>query len=248
MLAHKQASRLALMSPNKNTGVSTSICIFKCILKFERRVRKIASESSKTSGTEDTPFLERATHRYCLMAVTNISWLLKTGPAFCSTESSSCRETTLERSSWDLQREQKTVMVHRVRPDAAFHFCSETGSHCVQWIENSWSCLCLPNAGHKLNLCVPWKVFDLLPATMWPKMTFNSRLSCLYHPKTGIRTMPSQAGPPEANDLRSKNSPPPTCQQGWRQRTWVGPQNLQAFWEQKWPISTPFCLSPTQSG
>lgn len=64
----------------------------------------MASESSKTSGTEETPFLDSATHRYCLMALTNISWVRNTGPAPCSTESSSCRETILDRNSWDLHR------------------------------------------------------------------------------------------------------------------------------------------------
>ncbi len=82
----------------------TSICIFRWTLKWESKVRKIASESSKTSGTEETPFLDSATHRYCLMALTNISWVRNTGPAPCSTESSSCRETILDRNSWDLQR------------------------------------------------------------------------------------------------------------------------------------------------
>lgn len=89
-------------------GVRTSICIFKCILKFERRVRKMARESSKTSGTEETPFLDKATQRYCLMALMNISCVLKTGPAFCNTDRSSCRETTLDRSSWDLAEKMET--------------------------------------------------------------------------------------------------------------------------------------------
>lgn len=81
----------------------TSICIFRWTLKWDSKVRKIASESSKTSGTEETPFLDNATHRYCLMALANISWARNTGPAPCSKESSSCRETTLERNSWDLE-------------------------------------------------------------------------------------------------------------------------------------------------
>lgn len=81
----------------------TSICIFRWTLKCESKVRKMASESSNTSGTEETPFLDSATHRYCLMALTNISWVRNTGPAPCSTESNSCRETTLERNSWDLE-------------------------------------------------------------------------------------------------------------------------------------------------
>ncbi len=63
----------------------------------------MARDSSNTSGTEETPFLESATHKYCLMAFTNISCVRKTGPAPCSTDSKSCRETTLERNSWDLK-------------------------------------------------------------------------------------------------------------------------------------------------
>ncbi len=86
------------------TAFCTSICIFRWTLKWDSRVRKMASESSKTSGTEETPFLDRATHKYCLMALTNISWVRNTGPAPCSTDSSSCRETIFERNSWDLQR------------------------------------------------------------------------------------------------------------------------------------------------
>lgn len=82
----------------------TSICIFRWTLKWESKVRKMAKESSKTSGTDETPFLESATHRYCLMALTNISWVRNTGPAPCSTDSNSCKETIFDRNSWDLQR------------------------------------------------------------------------------------------------------------------------------------------------
>lgn len=59
------------------------------------------SESSKTSGIELTPFFERATHKYCLMAVINISFDLNTGPAFCRIESNSWRDRIFERSSCD---------------------------------------------------------------------------------------------------------------------------------------------------
>ncbi len=82
---------------------STSICILRCVLKLDRRVRKIDSDSSNTSGTEETPFLDSATHRYCLMALMNISLVLKMGPAFCRMDRRSCSERTLDRSSWDLQ-------------------------------------------------------------------------------------------------------------------------------------------------
>ncbi len=81
----------------------TSICILRCVLKLDRRVRKIDSDSSNTFGTEETPFLDSATHRYCLMALMNISLVLKMGPAFCRMDRRSCSERTLDRSSWDLQ-------------------------------------------------------------------------------------------------------------------------------------------------
>jgi len=61
---------------------NTSICILRCVLNDDKSVRKIASDSSNTAGTEETPFLDKATHRYCLMAVTNISCEQNTGPAF----------------------------------------------------------------------------------------------------------------------------------------------------------------------
>lgn len=84
----------------------TSICILRCVLKWESRVRKMESESSKTSGTEETPFLDRATHRYCLMALMNISLVLKMGPAFCRMDRSSWRDKTFDRSSWDLRKKR----------------------------------------------------------------------------------------------------------------------------------------------
>ena len=62
----------------------------------------MASDSSKTSGTELTPFLDSATHRYCLMALMNMSLVRNTGPAFCRMDSSSCSDRILERSSCDL--------------------------------------------------------------------------------------------------------------------------------------------------
>ena len=80
----------------------TSICILRCCLKLPSNVRKIAKESSNTCGTEEAPFLDSATHRYCLMALMNISLVRNTGPASCRMDSNSCRERILERSSWDL--------------------------------------------------------------------------------------------------------------------------------------------------
>lgn len=94
----------------------TSICIFRWTLKCDSKVRKMASDNSKTSGTDETPFLDSATHRYCLMALTNISWVRKTGPAPCSTESSSCRETILDRNSWDLQGQRSCTVCASVTP------------------------------------------------------------------------------------------------------------------------------------
>ena len=88
-----------LISTGSSGEDVTSICIFRCVLKWESRVRKMDSESSKTSGTEETPFLDRATHRYCLIALMNISLVLKMGPAFCRMDSSSWRDKTLDRSS-----------------------------------------------------------------------------------------------------------------------------------------------------
>lgn len=64
----------------------------------------MARESSNTSGTDETPFLDNATQRYCFIALMNISCVLKTGPAFCSTERRSWRDTILERNSWDLEK------------------------------------------------------------------------------------------------------------------------------------------------
>ena len=71
-------------------------------MNLESSARNIASESSKTSGTEETPFLERATQRYCLIAVTNISFALNTGPAFWRIDNRRWRDRIFERSSWDL--------------------------------------------------------------------------------------------------------------------------------------------------
>lgn len=82
----------------------TSICIFKCVLKFESKVRNIERESSNTSGTDETPFLDNATQRYCLIALMNISFVLKTGPAFCKIDSSNCSERIFDRNSCDLER------------------------------------------------------------------------------------------------------------------------------------------------
>lgn len=62
------------------------------------------SESSNTSGTDETPFLDSATQRYCLIALINISFVLNTGPAFCRMDSSNCNERIFDRNSCDLGR------------------------------------------------------------------------------------------------------------------------------------------------
>ena len=89
------------------------------VLNFIRSERKIAKDNSKTSQTFETPFLERATQRYCFTADMNISLDLNnkvhhfpslssvqpdlnTGPAFWTTERISWRERTFDLNSWDL--------------------------------------------------------------------------------------------------------------------------------------------------
>lgn len=83
----------------KPANLLTSICILRCILNLDSKATKIASDSSNTSGTEETPFFERATHRYCLIAVTNIAFDLNTGPADCNIDNSRCKDKIFERNS-----------------------------------------------------------------------------------------------------------------------------------------------------
>ena len=97
-------------------------------------MRNIASDSSNTCGTDETPeksrkanliisagtlqreetkvvfyvkkgspFFDSATHRYCLIALMNMSLVLKTGPAFCKIDRSNCRDNTFDLSSCDLK-------------------------------------------------------------------------------------------------------------------------------------------------
>lgn len=98
------------LSLNVNNAL-TSTCIFKWSLNRESRARKMARESSKTSGTEETPFLLSATHRYCLMAVTNMTLPRNTGPADCRMDKSRCSERTFDLSSCDLCRTIQQVMI-----------------------------------------------------------------------------------------------------------------------------------------
>lgn len=90
-------------------------------MKWDRRVRNMERESSKTSGTEETPFLDRATHRYCLMALMNISFVLKMGPAFCRMDNSSWSDSTFDRSSWDLRGDAEQLITTFKNKAAKFH-------------------------------------------------------------------------------------------------------------------------------
>lgn len=74
-------------------------------------MRKIFKESSNTWGTLDTPFLPRATHKYCLMAEMKRSSVRNTGPEFCRMDRRSSRDSILERSSWDLYINHKLETV-----------------------------------------------------------------------------------------------------------------------------------------
>ena len=62
-------------------------------------MRKMLRESSNTWDTPDTPFLLRATQRYCLMADMKTSSVRNTGPEFCKIDSKSSNDRILERSS-----------------------------------------------------------------------------------------------------------------------------------------------------
>ena len=105
---HKSTEKTQQVLTTMHTKLNhvTSICILRCCLKLERSVTKMASDSSKTFGTEDTPFLDSATHRYCLMALMNISFVWNTGPAFWRMDNNSCSESTFDRSSCDLTNHQ----------------------------------------------------------------------------------------------------------------------------------------------
>ena len=66
--------------------------------------RKRARESSATSVTLEAPSRLRATHRHCRTTERKTGCSRKTGPAFCTTDKRSCRDKSLDRSSWDLKR------------------------------------------------------------------------------------------------------------------------------------------------
>lgn len=68
--------------PPPPTHSLTSICILRCDLKEESNMRKMFRDNSNTWGTLETPFLPKATQRYCLMAEMKLSSVRKTGPEF----------------------------------------------------------------------------------------------------------------------------------------------------------------------
>jgi len=65
----------------------------------------MSSDNWNTLGILETPFLLRATQRYCLMAEMKISSVLNTGPECSKMERSNFRDSFLDRSSWDLPNE-----------------------------------------------------------------------------------------------------------------------------------------------
>lgn len=89
---------------SNRTKEITSICIFKCVLKSDNNVKNNDKDNSNTCGIDDTPFLDRATQRYCLIALINISLVLKTSPAFCRHARSNSRDKTLDLNSCDLKK------------------------------------------------------------------------------------------------------------------------------------------------
>ena len=108
--------------------------------------------TARTSITDDTPFFERATHKYCLMALINISLVLKTGPALCRIASNNCSDRILLRSSWDLkivgriyQRHTKTknqflwCIKYELRQDLCYDYTSVCATFAL------WRCIKIKN-------------------------------------------------------------------------------------------------------
>lgn len=79
------------------------ICIFKCCLKLDKRVRKMVRESLNILGIELILFLDRVIYKYCLMVFINILLVLKIGLVFCRMDNRSCRDRILDLSSCDLK-------------------------------------------------------------------------------------------------------------------------------------------------
>jgi len=94
---------------SSSTWLHTSICILRWILKVASRVRNIDKDNSNTAGTALTPFFDRATHRYCLMALMNTFSVQNIVLAFCNIINNNSNESILERSSCDL--DNKKVLI-----------------------------------------------------------------------------------------------------------------------------------------
>lgn len=92
----------------------TSICIFKCVLNRDRSDKNIANDSSNTSGTDDVPLFDKATHKNCLIAVINIGLVRNTGPAFCNIDNKRCKDRIFERSSCDLKNNYNLNNTYRL--------------------------------------------------------------------------------------------------------------------------------------
>lgn len=92
----------------------TSICIFKCVLNRDSNDKNMANDSSNTSGTDDVPLLDKATHKNCLMAVINIGLVRNTGPAFCKIDNKRCKDRIFERNSCDLQINHIITRTHKL--------------------------------------------------------------------------------------------------------------------------------------
>lgn len=85
------------------------ICIFRCVLKFDNKVRNMERESLKIFGIDEISFFERVIYRYCLIVLINILFVLKIGFVFCRMDRSNCNERILDRNLWDLKRKKKKV-------------------------------------------------------------------------------------------------------------------------------------------
>ena len=95
---------------------SLTLYLNMCLKGEPKQVCEMLMEAGNalTCGTEETPFLDSATHKYCLIALMNISLVWNTGPAFWRMESSSCRDRILERISCDLCIRHGEVLVSLV--------------------------------------------------------------------------------------------------------------------------------------
>ena len=74
-------------------------------------MRNIDNDNSNTAGTALTPFFDRATHRYCLMALMNTFSVQKVGLEFCNIINNNSNESIFERSSCDLDNKVLRILV-----------------------------------------------------------------------------------------------------------------------------------------